>query len=165
MGSLFFSEYVEGSSNNKALEIVNTGAAAVSLDGCIIDRYQNGASSPGNPPLELDDVMLGPGQVFVVCHTSFSEASRCDQLSDYVQHSGDDAIVLRCADGPRDVFGRIGEQQVWGTAPTTTRDATLRRKCSVLAGDLDGSNPFDPAVEWDGFPNDTFTDLGQRVCP
>ncbi len=52
-----------------------------------------------------------------------------------------------------------------GTPPTSTQDATLRRKCSVTTGDTNGSDAFDPSVQWDGFPADTFTDLGQDNCP
>jgi len=54
---------------------------------------------------------------------------------------------------------------VWGTPPTSTQGATLRRKCTVLAGDTNGNDPFDPATEWNGFPIDTFSDLGNYTCP
>ncbi|HEV2951840.1 MAG TPA: Ig-like domain-containing protein, partial [Actinomycetota bacterium] len=42
----------------------------------------------------------------------------------------------------------------------STADNTIRRKASIEAGDPVGSDPFDPAVEWDGYPIDTFTGLG-----
>ena len=47
-----------------------------------------------------------------------------------------------------------------GHGLTSTADNTLRRKAGVTAGDPDGSNAFDPAVEWDGFAVDTFGGLG-----
>lgn len=61
-----------------------------------------------------------------------------------------------------DIIGQIGLDpgQEWGSGLTSTRDHTLRRKASVTAGDTDGTDTFDPSVEWDGFPVDTFDGLG-----
>ncbi|HVL01528.1 MAG TPA: lamin tail domain-containing protein, partial [Dongiaceae bacterium] len=42
---LIFSEYIEGSSNNKALEIYNNGATAVNLSGYNIFMSFNGGST------------------------------------------------------------------------------------------------------------------------
>ncbi len=39
----------------------------------------------------------------------------------------------------------------------------LRRKSSIGIGDADGSDAFDPADEWNGFPQDTFDGLGSHV--
>src|SRR5215208_5863914 len=46
-GDLFFSEYIEGSSNNKALEIYNPSGAAVNLAtaGYTLEFYSNGATT------------------------------------------------------------------------------------------------------------------------
>jgi hypothetical protein len=41
---LFFSEYIEGSSNNKAIEIYNPTASAVSLANYSIKRFNNGGT-------------------------------------------------------------------------------------------------------------------------
>jgi hypothetical protein len=65
----------------------------------------------------------------------------------------------------KDAFGVVGQDMVWGTAQTTSQDATLRRKCSVGTGDTNTADAFDPADEWDGFPVDTLGDLGQYNCP
>jgi predicted extracellular nuclease len=163
-GTLFFSEYIEGSSNNKALEIYNASSASIDLGGCEIDRYVNGATTPSSP-VALNAGPLGAGQVFVICHTSFADPTLCNQLSGEIQHSGNDVVELSCNGDALDIIGRIGEDLVWGTPPTTTQDATLVRKCSVTTGDTNGSDPFDPAIEWDGLPIDTFSDLGKRTCP
>ena len=42
---LFISEYVEGWSNNKALEIYNPTNQAIDLSGYFVVRYSNGAST------------------------------------------------------------------------------------------------------------------------
>ena len=48
-GDLFFSEYIEGSSNNKALEIYNGTGAAVDLaaGGYSVQMFFNGSASAG----------------------------------------------------------------------------------------------------------------------
>ena len=43
---IIFSEYVEGNSNNKALEIANPSASVAVLDGCQVRLYRNAGSSP-----------------------------------------------------------------------------------------------------------------------
>ena len=43
---LFFSEYIEGSSNNKALEIYNPTNQEIDLSAYSISRYSNGSSIP-----------------------------------------------------------------------------------------------------------------------
>jgi hypothetical protein len=53
----------------------------------------------------------------------------------------------------------------WSSNGVQTTDRTLRRKCGILTGDPDGSDPFAPSIEWDSFPQDTFSDLGSRSCP
>jgi hypothetical protein len=44
---LFISEYVEGWSNNKALEIYNPTDQAIDLSGYLVQRYSNGATTAG----------------------------------------------------------------------------------------------------------------------
>jgi hypothetical protein len=44
-GDLFISEYVEGWSNNKALEIYNPTNQAINLNGYFVVRYSNGSST------------------------------------------------------------------------------------------------------------------------
>jgi predicted extracellular nuclease len=61
-----------------------------------------------------------------------------------------------------DVIGEIGFDPgiEWGTGETSTRDNTIRRLPSVCQGDADGTDPFDPSLEWSGFPENTFDGLG-----
>jgi uncharacterized protein len=64
------------------------------------------------------------------------------------------------------VIGQIGFDPgtEWGTGLVSTADNTLRRKDTVCAGDPDGSNAFDPSVEWDGYAQDTFDGLGTHFA-
>ena len=161
---LLFSEYVEGSSFNKAVEIANRGAVAVSLQGCQIDHYVNGSTTASAPSV-LNSTSLQPGGVYVICHTNFSQPLLCNQLDGKIQHTGNDVVALTCNGMLVDVIGRVGENMVWGTPPTSTSGATLRRKCTVMAGDTNAMDAFDPALEWNGFPVDTLSDLGKDICP
>ena len=43
-------------------------------------------------------------------------------------------------------------------------DHTLRRKTDVCAGDPNGSDAFDPAIEWDGFAQNAVDDLGKHTA-
>lgn len=64
---LFFSEYVEGYSNNKALEIYNPTSAAIDLSEYSIARFSNGATSTGTTRIiQLPEVMLAADDVYVV---------------------------------------------------------------------------------------------------
>ena len=64
---LFFSEYVEGYANNKALEIYNPTGAAVNLSDYAIARFSNGSTVAGsNKVISLPDHMLEADDVFVV---------------------------------------------------------------------------------------------------
>jgi len=94
---LFFSEYVEGSSYNKALEIYNGTGAAMNLgaEGYAIDIYFNGNSSPGTT-IQLSGT-LADGDVYVVADDGADPAilATADQTSTLNFFNGDDAVVLR----------------------------------------------------------------------
>jgi predicted extracellular nuclease len=62
-----------------------------------------------------------------------------------------------------DVFGEIGFDPGSSWGPPSTKDNTLLRKPAVCAGDPDGSNAFDPSVEWDGIGKDNFDGLGAHA--
>jgi predicted extracellular nuclease len=62
-----------------------------------------------------------------------------------------------------DVFGEIGFDPGSSWGPPSTKDNTLLRKPTVCAGDPDGSDPFDPSVEWDGIGKDNFNGLGSHT--
>ena len=65
-----------------------------------------------------------------------------------------------------DVVGQVGFDpgSEWGSGDTSTRDNTIRRQSSVCQGDADGTDAFDPSLEWDGFPVDTFGGLGTHTA-
>ncbi|GAA2123160.1 ExeM/NucH family extracellular endonuclease [Nocardioides bigeumensis] len=165
---LFFSEYIEGSGVNKALEIYNGTATPVTLnaatpaDAYSVQMFFNGSATAGLT-INLTGTVAA-GDVFVLGQTAATlpEILAADQLSSAGWYNGDDAVVLRKGSTVLDVIGQIGNDPgtEWGTGATSTQDNTLRRLSSIQAGDTDGSNTFDPSVEWEGFALDTVSDLG-----
>jgi predicted extracellular nuclease len=161
---LFFSEYIEGSSNNKALEIYNGTGASIDLAADVynIQMYFNGSATAG---LAINLIgSVANGDVFVVAQSAASATilAQADQTNGAGWFNGDDAVVLRKGTTVIDTIGQIGFDPgtQWGADLTSTADNTLRRKDAIEAGDPDGTDAFDPAVEWDGFANDTFNGLG-----
>ena len=132
---LFFSEYVEGSSNNKALEIYNGTGAPINLaaGGYKVEMYFNGAATPG---LTINLVgTVAAGDVFVLANSSASAAikAQADLLNGSGWFNGDDAVVLRKGSTVVDVLGQIGFDPgtEWGSGLTSTADNTLRRKAAI----------------------------------
>jgi predicted extracellular nuclease len=164
MADLFFSEYIEGSSNNKALEIFNGTGAAIDLSagGYNVQMYFNGSNSAGLT-INLTGT-IAPGEVFVLAQSSANATilAQADQTNGAGWFNGDDAVILRKGTDIIDAIGQIGVDPgtEWGAGLTSTADNTLRRKTSITAGDTNPSDAFDPSIEWDGFATDTFDNLG-----
>ena len=164
---LYFTEYIEGSSNNKALEIYNGTGGAINLaaGGYNIQMHFNGNPVP-TLTINLTGTSLADGDVYVVAQSAASAPilAQADQTNGSGWFNGNDAVVLRKGTIVLDVIGQIGNNPgpntEWGSGLTSTADNTLRRKTSVTAGDTNGGDFFDPAVEWNGFANNTFNGLG-----
>ena len=163
---LFISEYIEGSSNNKALEIYNGTGSDVDLADYAIAMYFNGSTSAGTT-LPLSGIILA-GDVYVVADNDAEQAilDQADFTPTSSFFNGDDAIVLIHDAAVIDSLGQVGFDpgSQWGTGLVSTQDNTLRRLPSVCTGDTDTSDIFDPAVEWDGFDNNTFDGLGTHTA-
>ena len=164
---LFFSEYIEGSSNNKALEIYNGTGAAVDLaaGGYNVQMFFNGSASAGLT-INLNGTVAN-GDVYVIAHSSSVAEilAQADLTNGSGWFNGDDAVVLRKGSSVLDVIGQIGFDPgaEWGSGLTSTADNTLRRIAAIGVGDANGADAFDPAVEWEGFAQNTFGDLGSHL--
>jgi predicted extracellular nuclease len=163
---LFFSEYIEGSSNNKALELYNGTGAAIDLaaGGYNVFISFNGGTS--TLTINLTGTVAA-GDVYVLAHSAANATilAQADQTNGSGWYNGDDAVQLRKGTTVLDAIGQAGIDPgtEWGTGLVSTADNTLRRLPAVCAGDPDGSNVFDPALEWSGFATDTFDGLGSHT--
>jgi cysteine-rich repeat protein len=164
---LIFSEYVEGSASNKALEVKNLLNTPINLTGCSIKTTFNGG--PTTNTLALTQT-IAANDVVVFCNASAGATllALCDvQVAGGITNfNGDDSIELTCGTTPMDIIGQVGTDPgtEWGSGLTSTADNTIRRRCSVTSGDTDGTNAFDPATEWAGFAVDTFAGVGDPTC-
>ena len=162
---LFISEYVEGSSNNKYLEIFNGTGAPVNLGLYNVAIYVNG-STAASPVINLSGT-LANGAVYVIKNSSATIWSGTANLSSgSLTFNGNDAVALRKGTVLVDVIGRIGQDPGatgWGTDPANTTDNTILRRNTVVSGDSNGGDAFNPAVEWTGYPIDSISGLGAHA--
>ncbi len=183
---LFFSEYLEGSSNNKALEIYNPTAQAIDLSQYVVKQANNGNGwgNTSNGPdtryvLPLTGT-LAPGEVLVLANAAadpyilgvadyvfaFDSEPNGSQGNNVLAFNGDDAIGLFKNDVLIDAIGIPTEDPGtnWPVAGIgATSEFTLVRKSGIIIGSTDwlasaGTNEEDS--EWLVFPQNTFDYLG-----
>jgi predicted extracellular nuclease len=159
---LFLSEYVEGSSFNKAVEIYNGTGASIDLaaGGYSLELYSNGSATVSQSVALSGSI--ASGDVFVMAHASADPAilAVADVTnSTVINWNGDDAVVLRKNGAVIDAFGQVGTDP--GSQWTGGgQDDTLRRKADVCAGDSNADDAFDASAEWDVFAQNIFDGLG-----
>ncbi|MDP6853854.1 MAG: lamin tail domain-containing protein, partial [Candidatus Marinimicrobia bacterium] len=175
--NLFFSEYVEGSSNNKYLEIFNGGSESISLADFQLINCSNGCTSWERTHSFTENTNLVTHAVWVVCSTGSDPAilSECDQtIANNSIFNGDDAWALQqiSTNNILDIIGVIGDDpgSGWEVAgiSNATKDHTLIRKEGVESGvgenwsEAAGTNTDDS--QWTVKDKDDFSGIGSHVC-
>ena len=162
---LLISEYVEGSSFNKAIELTNVGSETIDLSGYQINLFSNG-NSASNATMDLTG-SVEPGAAFVVAHKSsaaeiLAVTNQVDDPTSAINFNGDDALTLTKDGNVIDSIGQVGVDpgSRWEANGVSTQNNTIRRKDGVTSGDANPTDAFDPSVEWDAFGNNNFDDLG-----
>lgn len=160
---LFFSEYIEGSSYNKALEVYNPTETAIDLSDYKISIAFNGADEAAGSFVLTGT--LAPADVFVISHPSADAAiNDVADMTSSLLFNGDDAIWIEkisTAD-TLDIIGIIGNDPgtSWTVSGGNTRNHTLVRAVSVQQGNVD----WDMAsVEWNAFPSNTTSYIGAHT--
>ncbi len=162
--SLIFSEYIEGSSSNKYLEIYNGTGADVDLSGYIVNLYANG-STDSTATLELTGTLTA-GDVYIIGNSSADAyTGTIDVTSNVTYYNGDDAIALKTTNNEFvDIIGRIGEKVSWSDGDYATTNHTLIRKSSVASGvnvnPAEGEGFATLTTEWDVYDSDEVSYLG-----
>ena len=162
---LYFSEYVEGTSSNKYLEIYNGTSQTIDLSNYRLLSYFNGNTTPlyNN---QLSGTLASGG--VIVYQNSAATGPAAIPLAN-INFNGNDAFaLLKISTGDTiDIFGRIGEDPglEWTMSPNHTLDATLRRKTTVLQGVKNNPSSGFPTLlsEWDLYPVDDFSNLGSHA--
>ncbi len=168
---LFISEYAEGSSNNKYLELYNGTGAAVDLSKYEIWRISNGGSWP-EFTTSLSG-MLADGATYVICNPSADPtilAAADLQSGNSTFFNGDDAVGLAKDDGTGtfvllDAIGTDGPDpgtgwDVGGTS-NATANHTLVRKPGVVSPNTDWA--ASSANEWNVLAQNDWSDIGSHT--
>lgn len=155
---LIISEYIEGSSFNKAIELYNGTGSDIDLSQYKLELYVNGAS-PAGQTLQLTG-NLNAGKTYVIHHKDANDSIKSKGNlvnSNVINFNGDDPVVLKKGN---DVIDSIGQG---GQRVNNAADVTLVRKSNITAGDTIVDDPFDPNKEWEVLPKDDASNLGQHT--
>ncbi|URM36686.1 endonuclease [Flavobacterium anhuiense] len=155
---LLFSEYIEGSGNNKALEIANNTGASVNLSAYTIKKQTNGAGS-WSTGLALSGT-LATGSKFVIVNSSMSSscfstsAANISTTATELTFNGNDAVGLFKNGVLIDIIGTFN-----GGTANFAIDVTLRRKSTVTSP----STTFNLSAQWDSYSQDTCNNLASKM--
>jgi endonuclease I len=155
---LYFSEYIEGSSFNKALEIANFTGSTIDLNDAG-NVYTLKISTNGNAMWNSTysfpmGATINDGDVYVIGHGSLAICTGVvdDSNNTITGFNGNDAIGLFKNDVLIDILGTLGD------GSTYAENTTLVRKPSI-----NSPNTTYTASEWDSFPSNTCDDLGMHT--
>ncbi len=178
-GDLFFSEYIEGSSYNKALEIYNPTNSTLYLDDYLIAGSTNGGGWQDYHNFPAGDSIL-PGDVWVIIADgvdstlfNFAEADEIIPSAGVVHYNGDDARALCRITGQDtvivDIFGDPDNDPGYGWQVAginnATKDHTLIRKFTVEYGNSNWNFSAGSSAEnseWVVKPQNEFQYLGSH---
>ncbi|CAM3713968.1 endonuclease [Flavobacterium gelidilacus] len=154
---LYFSEYLEGSSNNKALEIANNTGSSISLSSYVVKKQTNGAGS-WSTGISLTGTLTN-GAKFVLVNSSI--ASTCyskttaniSTTATELTFNGNDAVGLFKNGTLIDIIGTFNG----GTADFAANE-TLRRNTNVAVPKA----TFNKSSDWTSYASDTCGGIGNK---
>ncbi len=166
--NLFFSEYIEGISNNKAIEIFNGTGQAVDLTQYSVKLGTNG--NPWSTVLALTGT-LANNDVYIIANPGASPEIliKADINSTVTFFNGNDALGLFNGTTLIDAIGVVETNPgvAWDVAGVTTAllDHTIVRKPSISSPTTNwtlsaGTNTEDS--QWIVYPMSTYTYLGSH---
>ena len=166
---LFFSEYIEGSSSNKALELYNPTGNAVDLTDYVLYRFNNGSATASDSLFPQGSVAAG--DVFVIANPSAiaSILAVSDTTHTITFYNGDDALILihQPTGDTLDAIGQVGVDPGtnWPVGSGATSEFSLVRMVGIQGGNSDWTTG---AMEWDVYPQNMADSLGMHTaapCP
>lgn len=151
---LFISEYIEGSSFNKGVEIANYTGAAIDLSDYSLFKQTNGSGAWGSE-LSLSGT-LANNEVYVVVHSS----AHADMQAEADLSTGSNAVTFNGND-PIALFKSgvlIDEVGTFNSTANYGKDLTMVRKSTVNA-----PNTSYTSSEWDSYSTNEFDYLGSHT--
>ena len=148
---IFFSEYIEGSSNNKVLEIANFTGAAVNMSIYTLKLSSNGNASWSTTYAFPSNTVINNGDVYVIANGgSVVCTSEYDNLNNAItSFNGNDAIGLFKNDVLIDILGDFNSSTDYAQNTTLVRKPEVDRPTTTF--DIN---------EWNSFGSNNCDDLG-----
>ena len=182
---LFFSEYGEGNSNNKYLEIYNSTSNPVDLSSYGITRVSNAPTTVGVYEYWVDfdsGAVILANDVYIVAHPSADSIILAQADMTYsILSNGDDGFALVYGSKPLSAVLPGNEYVIldflgdfngdpgsgWDVAGISeaTKDHVLVRKCSVNLGNTDwisSAGTDSLSSEWLVLANEDWNDINQH---
>jgi hypothetical protein len=174
---LFISEYAEGSSNNKYLEIYNPTSETIDLDGYAFPNVNGDPTTVGAYEYWntfTSGATIAAGAVYIIAHGSADQTilDKADQTHNYLSNGDDGYALVKGTESDFVVIDWLGDWDAdpgsgWDVAGVTngTQDHTLIRKPGFM-GNTDwtasaGTNADDS--EWIVKDKDDWADLGKHA--
>ena len=136
VSDLFISEYVEGSANNKYIEVYNGTGSSVDLSDYELHLFANGSATATTT--NVLSGTLANGNVIVYKNSSASVYTGTATSMSAVSFNGDDAIAIynTSTSGYADILGNIGcdPGSQWSSGSHSTLNKTIYRNASICAG-------------------------------
>lgn len=175
--NIYFSEYAEGSSNNKYLEIYNASSEEVDLSGYAFPSVSNAPTTVGEHEYWNEfpaDAKIAAGGIYIIAHGSADPSilALANHTHNYLSNGDDGYALVFGTESSFTVIDRIGDFQGdpgsgWSVAgvENATVNHTLVRKATVTEGNSDwtasaGTSTGDS--EWEVKANEDWTNLGIR---
>lgn len=150
---LFISEYIEGSSNNKALELYNPTNLPINLNGYSLLQYNSGATHTVYS-FDLSGIINSKGTFVIVgSQANASFKSKADTITgnSVLSFNGDDPIILVKGTDTLDAVGKWGDN---ATDIAFLQNKSLVRKATISQGNKVWAVG---ATEWNVFGTDVET--------
>ena len=150
---IFFSEYIEGSSNNKVLEIANFTGATVNMSIYTLKLSSNGNASWSTTYTFPPSTSINNGDVYVIANGGSTVCtSEYDNLNNAItSFNGNDAIGLFKNDVLIDILGDFNSSSDYAQNTTLVRKPEVDRP--TITFDIN---------EWNSFGSNNCDDLGQH---
>ena len=162
--------YLEGSGNNKAIELHNPTSEALNLSQFSLLLYSNGRTAEEGPTTRqpLPNNTVEPGGYFVITHPQAGAALQelSDLTSTAMGFNGDDAVVLTRADQVVDSIGQVGYRPTtaWYSADRSVSTANQTLTNRTCQRDDDPTDAYDPSVNFRATVIDDVSTFGTLDC-